>query len=206
MLEEELCRRVEGLLGVSLADLALASLRKAALLGLPIGFAKRGGRAVEVSYERRRAVFRVTVAQGLEGRYAVCLRLYTADCGRVASVAESGEVRVEVESIPGYLSSPGELYSGAVADVWTARFREVLRGALVPVPRYEVPPYVAEAAGRLLGSLASSLEVFHLPSTGDYALGAGGVYPLWVGWEGLLVSVSEVALRELLGGGTAPAR
>lgn len=198
MLEEELCRRVESMLGVSLSDVALASLKKAALLGLPIGFAKRGGRAVEVSYGERRAVFRVAVARGFSSESVVCLRLYVADCGRVAVVTDRGEVRVEVEHIPGYLSSPGELYSGAVADVWTIRFREVLRGALVPVPRSALPPYVEEAAEQKLGDLAHHLEAFHLPSTGDYALGVGGIYPLWVGWRGLMVSVSEVALRELV--------
>ncbi|MCC6005811.1 MAG: hypothetical protein LM590_15835 [Thermofilum sp.] len=54
-----------------------------------------------VFYEKRRAVFRVTVARGLASSHIVCLKSYPSDCGKVATISGGGQITLEIE---GYLA------------------------------------------------------------------------------------------------------
>jgi hypothetical protein len=197
MFEEDLNRMIEARLNMSLADIAYTALRKVALLGLPIKPQKTSNRTVVVFYEKRRAVFRVTVARGLGSSHVVCLRTYVSDCGRVATISGDGQINFEIDGIPGYLSSPGELFNGFVADVWTARVKAVQRGEVVPVSRERLPAHLLSRVGEKVGPLLDRLEVYYMPATSDYALGKNGVYPVWTDMNGLVISVSEIGLEEL---------
>lgn len=189
---------VESIVGRSLSEIAVEALVKAALAGLPITPVKTGSRTVSVLYEGRRAYFRVTAARNLSGGYIVCLRVYTVDCGRVAYVSEKGEVSLDIGAIPGYLSSPGELYNGFVADVWTARLRSVLGNLLEEIPRERVPAGIREGVARLLGDSFPLVKPYVSRLTGDYAFGRSSVYPVWVDPEGLAFSVSRIALEKIV--------
>jgi len=197
MFEEDLNRTIEARLNMTLADIAYTALRKVALLGLPIKPQKTSNRTVVVFYEKRRAVFRVTVARGLGSSHVVCLRTYVSDCGKVATISGDGQLTLEVDGIPGYLSSPGELFNGFVADVWTARVKAIQRGEVVPFSREKLPAYLLSKVGEKVGPLLDRLEVYFMPATSDYALGRNGVYPVWTDMNGLVISVSEIGLEEL---------
>ncbi|MEZ0345063.1 MAG: hypothetical protein ABWK01_00705 [Infirmifilum sp.] len=199
--EVTIAREVEALIGKALADIALEALYRVSLLGLPIDPAKTSDRGVVVRYEDRKAFFRVIPVVKISGGYTLCLRRYTADCGEVATIKPGGEVEYVLLKIPAYLSSPGELFNGYVADVWVHRLDTVASGNLVACDPREMPEGVREVLENILEKEGVSVQVnfYYSPHTLDYVAGVleKRVLPIWVNSVNMTVSVSRNALKSL---------
>jgi len=197
--ERVFTEEAERIAGRALGEIAFEALMRAALLGLPIEPAKTGPRSVVVHYAGRRAFFRVIGVLNPSGGFSVCLRRYTNDCGEVASVSPSGEVKIVVAGLASYLSSPGELYGGHVADVWTRRLRAAEAGMLQEVQKESLSRDVLSSLSSTLLVDFPRVKVYYSPVTLDYAAGLleAGVLPVWVSGFGYSVSVSRLALEKL---------
>lgn len=200
--EHAITGEAERLTGRQLADIALESLLRAAMLGLPIEAAKTSSRGVVVHYGNRKAFFRVVAVVNPNGGFSVCLRRYTLDCGEVAEIKSSGEVELVLTEIPAYLSSPGELYNGHVADVWQRRFYAVLTGRIREVAEESAPPRLSQVIDNVYRDygIARRAKLYFSQDTLDYAIGLleHRVLPVWINAVTLTISVSAKALEKLI--------
>ncbi|QOJ78742.1 hypothetical protein IG193_08330 [Infirmifilum lucidum] len=200
--EHAITSEAERLAGRQLADIVFESLLRAAMLGLPIEPAKTSSRGVVVHYGGRKAFFRVIAVVNPNGGYSVCLRRYTLDCGEVAEIKNSGEVELVLTGIPAYLSSPGDLYNGHVADVWQRRFHAVMTGRVREVSGSGVPPHLSQVIDNVYRDygITRRAKLYFSQDTLDYAVGLleHGVLPVWINAVTLTKSVSAKALEKLI--------
>ncbi|MGC8986742.1 hypothetical protein [Infirmifilum sp.] len=203
--EYAVSQEAEKLAGRALAEIAAEALERASFIGLPIDFSVTSNRGVAVHFRGKRAFFRVVAVANPSRGYTVCLRRYLSDCGEIGVVRAPGEVQIHVTSIPTYLSSPGELYNGFVADVWNRRFLSVLNGKMEKISFEEIPSKHGQILLREVENMgvSSIIRYYFSPDTLDYAFGILelNLLPVWLNSLSESLSVSEKAamkLREFL--------